>query len=134
MKTLDEVIKAKELCELICCDEEKCQDCPYAKQDENSDWSFFCHDCETDALHYLKAFRDMEDELNDIRREHIEQMKNPPLTWDELRTMEGKPIWVEESAENGLWWTYWVIWEQENAVLPGKNYGTTWQAYRKERK
>ena len=78
-------------------------------------------------------YRKMEDELNNIRREHISQMKNDPLTWDELKQMEGKPVWVEESAENGLWWTYWVIWQGDNAVLPEKDYSTKWQAYRKER-
>ena len=28
-------------------------------------------------------YRKMEDELNNIRRDHIEQMKNDPLTWDD---------------------------------------------------
>jgi hypothetical protein len=41
MKTLNEVIMAKELCELNCSDEGHCQDCPYAKKDANGDWSFF---------------------------------------------------------------------------------------------
>ena len=65
MKTLDEVIKAKELCELNGLYEGRCQDCPYAKQDVNGDWSFFCHDCEADALHYLKRLKAMEGEPNE---------------------------------------------------------------------
>lgn len=95
-----------------------------------------------DALHYLKAFRDakdtleaekdryseavrnceqaenkfrkMEDELNDIRREHIEQMKNDPLTWDDLCRLEmiGEPVWnsntlrwmlIIDNASDGTW-------------------------------
>lgn len=148
MKTLDEVIKAKELCELNCSDEEHCQDCPYAKQDANGDWSFFCHDCEADALHYLKAFRDMEDELNDIRREHIEQMKNPPLDWETLKQMEGKPVWVEYGI--GFNQKRWVVIHSFHNtgsfcyVNVSGNYPNTfwqkdmgedefWQAYRKER-
>ena len=63
-----------------------------------------------------------------------EALRNDPLSWDELLQMEGKPVWVEESAGNGLWWTYWVIWQDENAVLPKEKFGTDWQAYRKERK
>ena len=63
MKTLDEVIKAKELCELNCSDKEHCQDCPYAKQDANSDWSFFCHDCELDTLYYMREYQKLKIEL-----------------------------------------------------------------------
>ena len=68
---------------------------------------------------FIRATADLED--------------NPPLDWEQLKQMEGKPVWVKESAENGLWWTYWVIWQGDNAILPKKDYSTKWQAYRKER-
>ena len=58
---------------------------------------------------------------------------NPALTWDELKQMEGKPVWVEESAENGLWWTYWIIWSEKESSLSYETYGEKWQAYKKER-
>ena len=140
MKTLDEVIKAIDFCKSG--DLSKCKDCPYIGTCE-LDYAVLSDD----ALHYLKEHKNQQDFYSDgIKRttEMIDKcektvaeylaVNNPPLTWAELKAMEGKPVWVEESAENGLWWTYWVIWEQENAVLPEKNYGTTWQAYRKERK
>lgn len=139
MKTLDEVIKAYEICHASVL---SCEGCPY---DNGERWRD--SDCYmTDALHYLKEHKNQQDFYSDgIKRttEMIDKcektvaeylaVNNPPLTWDELKTMEGKPVWVEESAENGLWWTYWVIWQHENAALPEKTYGTTWQAYRKER-
>lgn len=58
MKTLDEVIKTKELCELNCTDEEHCRECPYAKLDENGEWLFLCDNCEADTLHYLKEYQE----------------------------------------------------------------------------
>ena len=121
MKTVDEVIKA---CDDFLDNGMPCADCHIESYCDNNDCFMY------DALHclreyqtmkygYIKAMADLED--------------NPPLTWDELKKMEGKPVWVEERAENGLWWTYWVIWDGENAVLPEEKYGTDWQAYRKER-
>lgn len=131
MKTLDEVIYAYERCNQSNFDDPNpCGNCAYHSVEHGG---CKCHR-NADALHYLQAYKDDRNDLTALRAYWKEQHENNPLTWDELREMEGKPIWVEESAENGLWWTYWVIWEQENAVLPGKNYGTTWQAYRKERK
>ena len=94
-----------------------------------------------DALHYLRELQLFRETpvMQGIHKAQEEYATypvedwNPPLTWDELREMEGKPVWVEESAENGLWWTYWVIWQGDNAILPKKDYSTKWQAYRKER-
>ena len=69
-----------------------------------------------DALHYLKTYRENQqtciensrkakkarelylesaEELNALRDYWAEQQENPALTWDELKTMEGKPVWVE---------------------------------------
>ena len=122
MKTLDEVIKKFELCNSYSYD--MCNSsCPYFDDK--------CA-CDPDALHYLKEYQRYQNTPS--RMVHMAMCdENNPLTWDELKQMKGKPVWVEESADNGLWWTYWVIWQDENAVLPEKTYGTTWQAYRKER-
>lgn len=82
-----------------------------------------------DALYYLKMYRsDMqmyadnqkywEDELKqkikdfgDAKERYIARLKeldigtlNEPLTWDELRTMEGKPVWYEHE-----FWKGWII-------------------------
>ena len=138
MKSLDEVIKALE----ICSSHLRCMDgCPYYRNE--------CplYEMEKDALHYLKAFREMEDELNDIRREYIEQMKNQPLTWDELRQMEGKPVWIEHLCGVLRWGViddlFYDRKEEKTKIRFGTRHGflewdkddqgKAWQAYRKER-
>ena len=63
---------------------------------------------------------------------------NPPLTWNELKDMEGKPVWVED---NNGWYKGWVIIEkfvEDDMFTTGftyekNNFGTLWQAYRKEK-
>ena len=64
---------------------------------------------------------------------------NDPLSWEELRTMEGKPIWVEQTFTHKKY-TGWVINKgtDELALITDARsfdratYGKTWQAYRKE--
>lgn len=150
MKTLDDVIEAIEAC----------RDSYVAGKI-----------IKADALHYLKAFRDSKNALDAEREKAIEaycqwkdakekleaqtsQMMwvdkhfqfeisdNPPLTWDELKQMEGKPVWVE-----ALLYKQWAViayvgsdhirFEGANLYAPesreymGADNG--WQAYRKER-
>lgn len=141
MKTIDEVIKAIEYClnpvdELGNCREE----CP----------NIHCCDptsipVKMDALYYLKAYRDDKDDLTALRAFWKEQQENEPLTWDELKTMEGKPVWVEYCLRKT-----WVIIDCfytdafyksiMNVALPHDYWnlekemmGKTWQAYRRER-
>ena len=72
---------------------------------------------------------------------------NNPLTWDELKTMEGKPVWVEVDYHNPeVTYKYWTIvkyfdsHEGGDMVFTGTGFyckdllGVDWQAYRKERK
>ena len=140
MKTLDEVIKANE-----CCDhgepDSRCEDCPY------NGIGACCAERETDALHYLKEYRETKKHLaclNDaeIRGDNTQVVNNPPLTWDELKNMVGKPVWVE-----ALLYKQWAViayigeeyirFEGANLYAPecriymGEDNG--WQAYRKER-
>lgn len=120
-----------------------------------------------DALYHLKMYRsDMqmyaenqkywEDELKqkikdfgDAKERYIAKLKeldigtlNDPLTWDELRTMEGKPVWVEDSNHQGEWVLlsgteddilYFVYRTCNEYKIYRKEQGTLWQAYRKER-
>lgn len=136
MKTLDEVIKGFECCENIDCD-----NCPYKilfNDDSHVPCDQFSKD--EDALHYLKEFQGLSKMWND----HLDkEQENPPLTWDELRTMKGKPVWVE-----ALLYKQWAViayigeeyirFEGANLYAPecriymGEDNG--WQAYRKERK
>lgn len=130
MKTLDEVI----------------WEAPYSQ----TPW-------EADALHYLKEYKKklniLEVRMTEYKR-GFEQLgaewsrikENPPLTWDELKQMKEKPVWVEV---DGKWWgRFWAFVEVENDSYinffkKGQEYpedlwkrdmGKTWNAFRKERK
>ena len=75
------------------------------------------------------------------------EQENPPLTWDELRKMKGKPVWLEGNNIKPHWDIIARIeydfdhdyTECEFHVLGGtftycdKCYGTDWNAYKKER-
>ena len=159
MKTLDEVIDAVENCDSAIDD---CAHCAY-----------FSEDCENlrplraDVLSYLKKYRDNFDARNDqveryqkaakeceeiltdyvaLKQYWAEQQANNPLTWDELRTMEGKPVWIEaESISVGVspYWKDWYIIKSfsndefmhcnDGYVWAKETQGRMWQAYRKER-
>lgn len=150
MKTLDEVIILME-------DERKC-DVPMYKDD---------------ALYYLKMYRsdkaqyeadrkNWEDDLSqklrffdEARNKLIAKYKeldigtlNNPLTWDELKTMEGKPVWVEygcnfnqkrwviiHSFHNTGSFCYMNVHGNYPNTFWQKDMGADeyWQAYRKER-
>jgi hypothetical protein len=68
--------------------------------------------------------------------------RNDPLTWNELRTMEGKPVWLERPE-----WKEWLLISEidegkceiylrdkwgNGVIVNGRNVGY-WRAYRKER-
>ena len=146
MKSLEEVIKI------------------FTKSFDNT-YNIVPLDCEPeygeDALHYLKMLRDMTCGTSQILRNtsqitcpkcHSEFVIlpdiNTPLTWDELKTMEGKPVWIE--ADNGQeQFKHWFIIDEFTFTdIPGlqimwclnnsfrfweADIGVTWQAYRKER-
>lgn len=146
MKTLDEVIKALE---------ENPVPMAYTAKVAVQEEDLF------DALSYLKMYRsdqlqwevdrkgylDWIDQYKEAREKHqqavIELKKNPPLTWEELKGMDGKPVWVE-----ALLYKQWAIiayvgndhirfeganlYAPESRVYMGDDDG--WQAYRKERK
>ena len=96
-----------------------------------------------DALHYLKEYR----KLDSLDAVAFPEDDNPALTWDELKTMQGKPVWVEyESCNRKVWaiidcfYTDAFLKDQMNVALPHDYWhlekemmGKTWQAYRKER-
>ena len=149
MKTLDEVIKANE-----CCDhgepDSRCEDCPY------NGVGACCAERESDALHYLKTIETTEnlyhDAVNELSKWKDEDWKDQclPLTWDELRTMEGRPVWVEILSDEIDLSSRWMMVARETKAhsLPlaytddighwiyghEDKLGKTWQAYRKEHK
>lgn len=143
MKTLDEVIAMVEHCSLPM-PNSICATCP-SKQRASD-----CH-LYTDVLHYLKVLKDILDPLKVKKNSHeitcpqcqskiaiFLPESNEPLTWNELKQMEGKPVWVEEKDMPSTWIIIWDV--TENWLYPTgcdayrhEEYGKTWQAYRKER-
>lgn len=133
MKTLDEVIEKIE----------KMWVCP--SSDEAAEYCDFM-EVKEDALHYLKEYRT-------TQTAYIKAMAdiedNPPLTWDELRQMVGKPVWVEILSDEIDLSSRWMMVARETKAhsLPlaytddmghwiyghEDDLGKTWQAYRKER-
>lgn len=121
-----------------------------------------------DALHYLKHLQDyyeisangglLTPEPRSVEIGSGVEIKwhepNPPLTWDELKQMEGKPVWLEDRAfidGEEYFDSKWAIvcqvkdkfamlsivegdtcFQKCNYVydIPGTDH---WQAYRKER-
>lgn len=72
---------------------------------------------------------------------------NVALSWEELRTMEGKPVWVEWTKTEESYWCFVGEWFDDDEMRiyhMGKDYAdyiykTVYtpdivQAYRKERK
>ena len=146
MKTLNEVIKANE-----CCDhgelDSKCEDCPY------NGIGACCAERETDVLYYLKTIETTEnlyhDAVNKLSKWEDEDWKDRylPLTWDELKQMRGKPVWVVRTEKYCI--PHWAIVEKvyewdsidvnsvllqpEDEELFLSDQGKIWQVYRKER-
>lgn len=153
MKTLDEVL---EDIDRMSDYNGKCDYCPYEKEE------FICsrdHCVWYDALYYLKEYRsekamweadrkgylDWIEQYKEAREKHqqavIELKRNPPLTWNELKQMEGKPVWIQE-GDHGYWiiidnfsiTSYGYHWLNSVEGCLEKEYmGISWQAYRKEK-
>ena len=121
MKTLNEVLEKLEFAKRVSFG------CVLAKHVEVDDL--------TDALHYLREYRKL-DSLDAIA---FPEDDNPPLSWQDLKQMEGKPVWVEGSWEIIDSCTEDYFSTDSGAMYFRRNdecygdYGTDWQAYRKER-
>lgn len=141
MKTLDEVIQ--ELGNMM---PETCDECPFVCLAKSED------DCPLFiALHYLKEYQEgkkLYDAIQDYHWKIKEKIEtpwhdNPSLTWEELKRMEGKPVWVETKNCGNHW--YVIDCVDENIMLCCGRFGERlkyfrdcmevglWQAYRKER-
>ena len=144
MKSLDEVIKAVHHCGLLSGFDDTYEydgGCPYED----------CSECEKkrmlgkDIIQYLAAYKDDKNELTALRAFWKEQHDNHPLDWDELRKMEGMPVWIEVDSGSASWCLVDRFFDLENDTLIGfvSRYGyiersknlqdIVWQAYRKER-
>ena len=121
--TLDEAIRH---CEEVA--ENRCDECGMEHR-QLSEW-----------LKELKERREADGEKN--------RTDNLPLSWEELKSMQGKPIWVEYEGYIPGWeiikhigiykWTInsnddEVIIETNSSILHEEEQGKTWQAYKKEK-
>ena len=137
MKTLDEVIE--ELQYWDTCDE-------YPE-------CFYDDEVNRDALHYLKEYKRVQNKIEKIALGSIEdtldKLDNKPLTWDELKTMEDSPVWVEwvEVVIGGShsirdWFLIeWIDNNNHEVIIRDRHGnqilyrdGSDWQIYRKEHK
>lgn len=126
---------------------------------------------QADALYYLKMYRsdqlqweaDREDWRDkwetyiEARERHLDAVKelkrNDPLSWSELKQMEGKPVWIESLKDGAVYEAGWYLiimvddsipdipdlglvnanGEYSRLEIEWMNMGQ-WKAYRKERK
>ena len=138
MKSLNTVIEVLEACQN---DAIECFECPLRHETE----------CELKdvTLAYLKEYQSAKDDLDEKRLKYLNAIAefedNPVLTWEQLKTMKDKPVWVEVY---GNWYgKFWAFVEVVNDAYmnfyqKGQEYpedlwkrdiGKSWQAYRKER-
>ena len=145
MLTLDEVIERLEGIFGYISDSTKNDVLLYLKlyRSDKAQW-------EIDREAYETAGRTAREAYEAARDKHLAAIKelndkhNPPLTWDELRTMEGKPVWIELLGK-GQWKGWDVIggfytddFGDAMCTVRLDDYylndlEKTWQAYRKER-
>ena len=124
MKTIDEVISFLE------------------DRQKTEDWNV-----RDDAIQHLREFKELIKMWND---KLDKEQENPPLTWEQLKQMEGKPVFVEvNDGEFKKWFIvgHFFSWfEKEdfdahvNLYKCGgamefckESYGDWWRAYRKEK-
>lgn len=73
-----------------------------------------------------------------MRLEHPLREPNPPLTLEELREMDGEPVWVvSQDGRNESCWMlidveYKLCREAHGGMAVFENYGDTWLAYRRK--
>lgn len=145
MKTLDEVIKAFEICIGYYCSNSEHDVCPYIGESDMG-----CgKEPEKDALYYLKEYQRYQNTPSCDGHMRLvdyfeESQKNEPLTWSELKQMEGKPVWVETRCGKYATWgivdhfdvsEYGIarMFLRGDGYLEKQEQGDVWQAYRKER-
>lgn len=95
---------------------------------------------------YQEAVKNCEEAENKYRQlaQNSVEVGNPPLTWDELKSMEEKPVWLINTATEEAEWVLVGEWFDEDEMricrmwrdyanyISREFYGNIWQAYRKE--
>lgn len=89
--------------------------------------------------------------IADLRNAPCPETRNDPLTWDDLKKMDGKPIWLEwlvgdiwsdpNHRERSTWWIVGEVRKNDiiiaqyldEAELCEDDLGVIWLAYSKEK-
>ena len=119
--------------------------------EENQRYQEAIKNCERVENKYRIELREAERLRSQLTQEYIEVIKNDlnePLNWGDLRTMEGKPVWILESVFNpdseemlsrkGHWDIVRKVYpEQITFYVQGMSYHKSWQgigwnAFRRE--
>lgn len=98
------------------------------------------------AIYYLKKYKNVQTRIEKIALGNIEdtlaKISNPPLTWDEIKSLEMCPVWVEHKLFKGWRLVGWQANDHmmnlvgpysEQVPLFADDCGKVWNAYRKER-
>ena len=108
------------------------------QKQQTEDWNI-----RDEAIAYLKGYREILPEYSQMKLNAV----NAPLTWEELKQMEGKPVWVEGS--HGCIYDHksWALisfdknddmkcqlYDSCEFWIGKEDYGTDWNAYRKEKR
>ena len=95
---------------------------------------------DTDVIRQDKvALNLLEQVLYDIQHVPTLTPPNEPLTLEQLREMDGEPVWVVPTGTHEKDEPMWCVLEGPMALIPGVDcwswgfdgYGETWMAYRR---
>ena len=124
------------------------RDAENAVEEEKKRYQEAIKNCEQTENKYRSNLREVERLRSELTNAEIEAIKtdlNEPLTWSELKSFEGKPIWIEEwrrrygKTEYERWWIVmtWIDAEEmgdsQRWQFKKEDMGFSWNAYRKER-
>lgn len=99
---------------------------------------------QADADSWIHLHEEQRDEISKLREELKicrAQQENRPLTLDELRQMDGEPVWIQTIGLVGSVNGYGIVGTRAaitqdfcTTALWYKDYGDTWLAYRSKPK
>ena len=116
MKTFDEVIKALS----ICGRHPDCEGCPYKNISYPTEIGNTCKD----IMHYDVLYY-MQDQCK-----IFDTFENLPLTWDELRLMEGKPVWIEKCQDDEIKGWLLILRTNADVITCTTKYGNNFHLYK----
>lgn len=149
--------RAPEIVAAVLCDKTmescgKAKQCPYHSTDYNH--ISVGYGCDVDRLDadtagLLKAYAaenaQLREQLDEALMGHMATEANDPLTLEDLRGMDGEPVWIKNlggtDVRDSGWagiafemfygtYVYW-LWNDFEDNPKNENYGKTWIAYRR---